>query len=471
MTQPGGGDAQSFPCSQCGAKLNYDAGAQAMKCPYCGHQQAIQTRPELVQHPAGYVQQAQIREIPIEQGMAMAMKGLGVQVTTISCKDCGATVNIGEGERTTACAFCGSHQVLQAHTNDQAIRPESLVPFKVNKQSANDLFGKWLASLWFRPNDLTKIAKVQEMGGVYVPFWTFDSMVHSNWTAERGWYYYETETYTAYENGQSVTRTRQVQRTRWESAWGNRRDFFDDTLVCAGKGLPTDLVDKFSTFNTKELIPYAPHYLAGWRAEAYAIDLMPAWGIGQQKMSRVQEGRCAGDIGGDTHRGLNVSNAFTQVTFKHVLLPVWIAAYRYNDKVYRFLVNGQTGEVVGKAPYSFWKIFFLVLGIVTVIGIVIGIYEYTHEDDQSPPAPVPTQTVSAKPKPLPSADLAPSASAAPSSSGSAKKPGALPSAKPGASAAPATSGSAKPATVPSGSAKPATAPTGSAKPAASAPKK
>ncbi len=462
MTQPAGGDAQSFPCSKCGAKLNYDAGSQAMVCPYCGHKQEVQTRPQAVQQ-AGYVQQEQIREIPIEQGMAMATKGLGVQVTTINCKDCGATVNIGEGERTTACAFCGSHQVLQATTNDQAIRPESLVPFKINKQSANDLFGKWLASLWFRPNDLTKIAKVQEMGGVYVPFWTFDSMVHSNWTAERGWHYYETEVYTSYENGQSVTRTRQVQRTRWESAWGNRRDFFDDTLVCAGKGLPGDLVEKFSTFNTRELIPYAPHYLAGWRAEAYAVDLMSGWGMGQQKMARVQEGRCAGDIGGDTHRGLNVSNTYTQVTFKHILLPIWIAAYRYNDKVYRFLVNGQTGEVVGKAPYSFWKIFFLVLGIVTVIGIIVGIYAYTHEEgaDPEPTKPTPTQTAKQpKPKPTVDDDDDPTPTPSASASGSAKKPGALPA--PSGSAKPAASG-AKPA--PSGSAKPA--PSGSAKPAAS----
>ncbi len=460
MTQPAGGDAQSFPCSQCGAKLNYDAGAQAMKCPYCGHQQAVQTRPELVQAPGGQVvQQAGIREIPIEEGMALASKGLGVQVTTINCKDCGATVNVGEGERTTACAFCGSHQVLQAHTNDQAIRPESLVPFKVNKEGANGLFGKWLASLWFRPNDLTKIAKVQEMGGVYVPFWTFDSMVYSNWTAERGWYYYETETYTSYENGQSVTRTRQVQRTRWESAWGSRNDFFDDTLVCAGKGLPGDLVDKFSSFNTRELIPYAPHYLAGWRAEAYAIDLMPAWGIGQQKMARVQEGRCAGDIGGDTHRSLNVSNNYSQVTFKHILLPVWIAAYRYNDKVYRFLVNGQTGEVVGKAPYSFWKIFFLVLGILTVIGI-IGTIAYLNRDEEGgthTPPPKPTATATVKP-PTPSVEPTATASAAPSTS--VKKDGgpAVPAGKP--SAAP----SAKPSAAPS--AKPS-----APKPAPSAPKK
>ncbi len=456
MTQPAGGDAQSFPCSQCGAKLAYDAGVQAMKCPYCGHQQAVQTRPQQPQYGAGpygpgYGPQAEVREIPIEHGMAMALRGLGTPVTTIGCKDCGATVNVGQGERTTACAFCGSHQVLQAHTNEQAIRPESLVPFKLNKQTANDMFGKWLAGLWFRPNDLRKLAKVQEMGGVYVPFWTFDSWVISNWTAERGWHYYVTETYTAYENGQHVTRTREVQHTRWESAWGNRSDFFDDVLICAGKGLPEDLVSQFSTFNTQELIPYAPHYLAGWRAEAYAVDLMPAWGMGQQKMAQVQQGRCSGDVGGDTHRSLMVQNNFTRVTFKHVLLPIWIAAYRYNQKTYRFLVNGQTGEVVGKAPYSFWKIFFLVAGILTAIGVGIGIYWYTQEMDDTPPPPVtprPVVSVTAPPVPTP----VPTMTAAPTATSSVKKPGALPTPRP----------TAKPSgapVVPSGSAKPVPAPT------------
>lgn len=350
-----------FPCAQCGAQLAWDATKRAMSCPYCGYQQQMPLSPQ---------GQPQIREIPIEEGYQRATRGLGVQVQTIMCKECGATVNVGEGERTTKCAFCGSNQVLQVDTDANAIRPESLVAFQIDKKVANDRFASWLGDLWFRPNDLKKMAKVQEMGGVYVPFWTFDAHIHSDWTAEAGYYYYETEEYTSYENGESVTRTRQVQRTRWEPAWGNRDDDYDDMLVCASKGLPSELVDKFSTFNTKQLVPYAPQYLAGWRAEAYAVDLQNAHNLGRQKMASQQEARCARDIPGDTHRGLVVNNRFSRETFKHVLLPVWIAAYRYNDKPYRFLVNGQTGEVTGEAPYSFWKIFFFCLFIAAVIGVI-----------------------------------------------------------------------------------------------------
>jgi DNA-directed RNA polymerase subunit RPC12/RpoP len=376
MSEPAG-SGHDFPCQNCGAKLHYDAGVQAMKCPYCGHQQQVQSAGP----PGG-------REIPIEEGMRLAARGFGTPVTAVSCRDCGATVNVTPGEQTAKCAFCGSHQVLAQESAGTAIRPESLVPFKVDKVAANKKFEEWLGELWFRPNDLKKMAKLQEMGGVYIPFWTFDAWCRSDWTADAGYYYYETEYYTDANGNQA---TRQVQRTRWEPAAGWRQDFFDDTLVCASKGLPGELVAKFETFNTKQLTPYQPEFLAGWRAESYAVELMPAWGTAQQKMSDVQQGRCGGDVPGDTHRNLFVRNQFSHVTFKHVLLPIWIAAYRYKDKPYQFLVNGQTGEVVGKAPWSFWKIFFFVLACVTVI-TAISIAYLKYEESQRPEQPTRRQT-------------------------------------------------------------------------------
>jgi DNA-directed RNA polymerase subunit RPC12/RpoP len=353
------GDA--FPCQNCGAKLHYDAGSQGLRCPYCGHQQAV----------AAAAPGAATREIPIEEGLRLAQRGLGAPVTQVHCNDCGATVNVSPGEQTAKCAFCGSHQVLPRESSGQEIRPESLLPFKVDKAGANGTFEKWLAGLWFRPSDLKRMAKVQEMGGVYIPFWTFDAQVYSQWRAEAGYYYQETEYYT---DQQGNRQSRQVTKTRWQHASGHRNDFFDDTIVCASKGLPAELVDRFKTFRTAELVPYQPQYLAGWKAESYVLDLMPAWQKGQDVMGGVQRSRCAGDVPGDTHRSLEVHNSFSRVTFKHVLLPVWIAAYRYGGKPYQFLVNGQTGEVVGKAPYSFWKIFFFVLGIVAVVVVLALVF-------------------------------------------------------------------------------------------------
>jgi hypothetical protein len=348
-----------------------------MSCLHCGTKQAVATT----------AAPGSIRSIPIEEGMRLAQRGLGTPVQTITCKDCGATVNVGEGERTAKCAFCGSDAVLAQATDASSIRPESLLPFGVTKQVANESFGKWLKALWFRPNDLSKMASVQEMGGVYVPYWSFDSAVYSQWSAERGWYYYETERYEeTNDSGQREWRTREVQKTRWESAAGQRQDLYKDVLVCAGKGLPEALAAKFVSFDVAKLVPYRPDFLAGWRAESYALDLMPGWGRGQGLMAKSQEERCSKDIGGDTSRGLSVSNDFQQVAFKHVLLPVWIAAYRYKGKVFRFLVNGQTGEIVGEAPYSIPKIAALVIFLLALIGAVVVVVRMQQQHAPSSPA-------------------------------------------------------------------------------------
>jgi DNA-directed RNA polymerase subunit RPC12/RpoP len=395
-TPDAAGSSQEFPCNNCGAKLAYDAGAQAMKCPYCGTKQDVKQPAAQQQASAG---PPSTREIPIEEGIRLAAKGFGTPVTTIACNDCGATVNVTPGEQTAKCAFCGSQKVLAQEAAGTAIRPESLVPFKVDKPTSNKKFEEWLGTLWFRPNDLKKMAKLQEMGGVYIPFWTFDAWVRSDWTAEAGYHYYVTENYTD-SNGNR--QTRQVQRTRWEPASGWRQDFFDDTLVCASKGLPGELVAKFQTFDTKQLTPYQPEFLAGWRAESYAIDLMPAWGTGQERMGETQRSRCSHDVPGDTQRGLVVRNLFSHVTFKHVLLPIWIAAYRYNGKPYQFLVNGQTGEIVGKAPWSAWKIFFAVLAAAIVITTIIVLLANNNDHAQHPhPSTAPHPAAPAHPAPGP----------------------------------------------------------------------
>jgi hypothetical protein len=347
-------------CDSCSAELSYDATTQKLKCGFCGFSKDV---------PA---EMGAIREHDLFAGLSARPKGLGAEATRSSrCQECGANVVFGDKVTATRCTFCGGSRVLEQSENQNALRPESLLPFAVDKKNANQHFSKWLGKLWFRPNDLKQLAKVQEVNGVYVPFWTFDADVDSRWTAEAGYYYYTDEEYTIQEQGKTVTKTRRIRHTRWERAWGHRNDHFDDVLVCASKGLPPELAVKLRTFDTKLLVPYSPGFLAGWRAEEYAVDLQGGFSTARDTMSEAQEKRCGKDVPGDTQRNLSVNNTFSRVTFKHVLLPVWIAAYRYHDKVYRFLVNGQTGEVVGKAPWSWLKITLFVL---TLAALVVALY-------------------------------------------------------------------------------------------------
>jgi DNA-directed RNA polymerase subunit RPC12/RpoP len=367
--QPQGGvagAASSYKCPNCTADMTYEAQTQSLKCGHCGTTVAIA--------PQQGAQQPVVEHSLAAGIAASAQRGLGAPVRTVQCKECMATVSFPETLTSTTCEFCGSNQVLAQESNRNTIRPESILPFKVDGTSAAQLFRKWLGGLWFRPSDLQRRASVAQMTGVYVPYWTFDSGVDSSWTAERGFYYYVTESYMDRDDkGNMVQRTRQVQKVRWEPAWGSRRDFYDDVLVCASRGLPPDLARKLSTFNTHELRPYDPAYLAGWKAEEYAIDLNEGWRQGAQIMEASQHQRCAGDIGGDTYRNLQVRSNYYNQTFKHVLLPIWISAFRYGDKPYRFLVNGQTGEVVGKAPWSVIKIVLFILAILVGLAIVVAV--------------------------------------------------------------------------------------------------
>jgi ribosomal protein S27E len=363
--------AQRFKCEGCGAELKFDAAAGRLKCDFCG---ATQEVPE----GAGAVVE---HDLVTGWGLQHAPRGLGAGNDTRACKcqECGANVVFADGTTATRCTFCGSAKVLEQSEDADALRPESLLPFAVDKKRATAAYGDWLGKLWFRPGDLKQVARVEELAGVYVPFWTFDAHVDSSWRADAGYYYYETEEYTATENGQTVRKTRQLQRTRWQPAWGQRADDFDDVLVCASKGLPKELAHAHVNFDTHKLVPYSAGFLAGWRAEAYAVDLEAGFVEAQAVMEATQRDRCSKDVPGDTQRSLQVSNRFSNVTFKHVLLPVWICAYRYRSRVYRFLVNGQTGEVVGKAPWSWAKILLFALALAILVTVLVAVFGHPSQ--------------------------------------------------------------------------------------------
>lgn len=363
-------EAQQFRCPGCAANMQFDAGRGALACAYCG------ATVDIAQSEGAQ----SIVEYDLANGIAAsAARGYGTEVRRTRCSECGATVNLGGNVTADHCDFCGSPQVMVQQENRNVLRPESLVPFAVNGDTARTSFRSWLGGLWFRPNALKSSARVEVLAGVYVPYWTFDSMVDSDWTAQSGYYYYVTETYTTQDaNGNPVTRTRQVRKTRWVPSWGNRRDRYDDVLICASRGLPPKLVNRLTTFDTARLVPYQSQYLAGWRAEEYAVELNDGWRSAVGIMEAEQRRRCSRDVPGDTQRFLNVRNNFYQSTFKHVLLPIWISSYRYRDKVYRFLVNGQTGEVTGTAPYSWLKITLFVLFWLALIGGAIFWYQSTR---------------------------------------------------------------------------------------------
>ncbi len=349
---------RKFPCAACGADVVWNPGAAALTCPYCGAKKDVPKAP------------GEVTERPIEEALKGATDlGWGMARKAVSCRGCGATTTFDAGVAASRCAFCGAPAVVEAPPSTTMVRPGSVLPFRVDRNAATGTFRQWLSSLWFRPDDLSEKSALSELKGVYVPFWTFDAATHSAWTADAGFdYQVEVE---VEENGQ--VHTRYETRTRWEPAEGVLEHFFDDVPVPASKGLPPDLARAIEPFPTGELVAYEPSYLSGFLAEEYAVGPKEALASAEQRMTQELYAACGNEVPGDRFRNLEVRTAWSGLAYKNGLFPVWIAAYQYAGKPYRFLVNGVTGKTDGHAPLSWVKIGLAVTAAVLLFIILAAI--------------------------------------------------------------------------------------------------
>jgi DNA-directed RNA polymerase subunit RPC12/RpoP len=353
---------RKFPCPQCGAKLDFDPSAHALACPYCGHKEAIaRGHDDLKEHDLeAYLRDRDSLKTPVE-GHANEVK----------CPACAAVVLLEDKVVTDRCPYCGTHLENQPRVAEAMIQPEGVLPFKVAQRDAVGAFARWIAGLWFAPNALRKLADLGQLTGVYVPFWTFDSMTYTHYTGERGDDYWVTETYTETNaQGQTETKTRQVLRTRWTPVAGEVRHFFDDVLVCASKGLPEAYRGKVAPHELKGLEEFKPEFLSGFKTERYQVGPRDGFDRAREIMDQHIRSLCCQDIGGNHQRLHSVRTRHVGVTFKHLLLPVWLANYRYQEKVYRVIVNGRTSQILGDRPYSWVKIVLLVLAILLAVAVV-----------------------------------------------------------------------------------------------------
>jgi len=339
--------------------MDFDPTHAALLCPYCGHENPIPQSED------------DVEELDFAAFLETALDDEQYEERqTVRCPGCTAETTFAPDITSDECPFCGTPIVLTATTSKQ-IRPRSVLPFHITSRAANESFRTWLGRLWFAPNALRKLARTDRgLAGVYTPYWTYDSSATSWYTGQRGDHYYTTQTYTTMVNGKSVTRTRQVQHTRWSGASGVVWNGFDDVLVIASRTLPHGLTRKLEPWDLHSLEPYSDAFLSGFRAESYQIGLEEGFRRAEEIMDPVIRATVCGDIGGDVQRISTLRTQHDNLTFKHLLLPIWVGAYRYRRKTFRFLVNARTGEVQGTRPYSWMKITLLVL---LILAIIVGI--------------------------------------------------------------------------------------------------
>lgn len=350
-SMPAGGAvaAKKYSCDGCGALMLWDADANGLKCPFCGGTKGVERDADYVA-----VEHA-LEDVPEERLRHEAPK-------VVACDNCGATVQFAGQSVSTRCAFCGSEHVVERTGEVGRILPESVVPFAVSKDVAKSKWREWLGKGWFRPRRLKDLATGEALAGVYLPFWTYDTRTWSRWTAEAGYYYYVTV--------RVGNQTQQQRRVRWEFAAGQRNDFYNDVLVCSSKGVDEGMLSGTYPYRLPGAQPYRSEYLSGWAAEEYVLPLKDGWDRARRRVNDEEVNRCSNDVPGDTQRNLRVWTQHNDVTWKHLLLPLWIASYRWHEKTYRFMVNGQTGKVAGTAPISWVKVLVAVL-VAGAVGTVV----------------------------------------------------------------------------------------------------
>lgn len=290
------------------------------------------------------------------------------QRRTVQCQSCRAIMTYEADRVGQNCEFCGSPALVAYDDIKAPVKPEGVLPFRIDRNRVRDDIRRWWRSKWLAPGRLAKTALVDTVKSVYIPYWTFDAGAHCPWDAEAGYYYY-VDVEGRDSKGNVVIR--KEQRVRWEHAAGVIDHVFDDDLVPGTTGVATELLKQIEPFPTGECVPYDTAFLSGHVVEHYQVALTEAAQDSEAQMRAVLEQLCGRQVPGDTYRNLVIHPTFSGRTFKHLLVPIWLLVYMFGSKSYQVVVNGYTGRMAGKYPYSPWKIAFLIAIAILVLTLVV----------------------------------------------------------------------------------------------------
>ena len=357
------GRGRVFPCEQCGADLEFHIGQQRLKCPFCGYEKDIDV-------PEG----SEVREQDFRETLAR-MRELHEQNRDdadeqdrmeIRCDSCGGVLVFVGPLTSSECPYCAAPiQRENVHVSKQRISVDGVLPFLVPRETAEVNLKAWVASRWFAPDEFREKGAEGKFQGVYLPFWTYDTLTATRYSGERGEHYWVTV-----GTGKEQRRER---RTRWYSADGSFQRFFDDVLVLAAKGIRADLMLELEPWPLGESHPFQQQYLAGYLARTYEVSLEDGFEDARQRIDAAISTEVRSRIGGDEQRVHSIKSNYGAIKFKHLLLPAWLMAYRHRDTPYQVMINAATGEVQGERPYSWIKILLAVLVALLVAGAFAGL--------------------------------------------------------------------------------------------------
>lgn len=346
---------QKCPC--CGATIQYDPASRKMACAYCGYEREI---------PAAE-SEAVIEEIDFESAKIRQSKDWGKPTKSVVCKQCGGETIYDSAETAAACPFCGSNNVMPVDNDEEVMAPGGVVPFEISQEKAAQLFKSWLGGKLFAPNAAKKACVAKDFNGLYLPYWTYDSDTTSSYVAKLGFD-------KRVKRGDSY-----VTETTWRTYTGVYQEFIDDQLIYASKKTTSPYIKSVSNFDFTKLRPYSPEFVAGFAAERYTLGLDDGWTEAKKEINTTLKSHLGSKLKSQ-HRAdrvgtINLSTSYDNITFKYLLAPIWLSAFKFNGKVYQFVVNGQTGKIAGKSPVSPWKV---AIAIALVLLAIIIFYSLSN---------------------------------------------------------------------------------------------
>jgi hypothetical protein len=334
---------QAFTCPHCGGRMAFSPQVGRLACEFCGRQQAGE-----MQAHAGDPEQVLDFTLPTTAGHRWAEAQ-----PRLVCAQCGAVSILPRGQVSEQCAYCGSNQLVPSASTEEIIDPQSIVLMKVDAPQAQRAAKQWLGSGLFAPDDLVDAVQRFHLRPGYYSCWSFDGTLEVRWSCE--------------------VKVGEGKNAYWEPRSGTETGFFDDVLAPGVRALAAHELSSIEPFDLKQAVEFKPEVLAGWPAVIYDRSLADASLLAREKVHRKLRSQLYYRVeAGSEKRNLNSSGGnWSGMTYRHVLLPVWIGGYHYRGKEYHLLVNGQSGKVGGVKPRDPVKLAVGVLIAVVALALLV----------------------------------------------------------------------------------------------------
>ena len=345
-------EALQTKCKSCGGITLYSPAHENLKCEYCGHITELdKTAAQIEENDFNHW-----KDLVVENS-----KEHTIEVTEIKCRQCGANTTLAPNISSAKCVFCTTPLILTEASIKRFWQPQYLLPFKITEKQSNANFKTWLSKQWFLPSQLKKNGVDTHLfKGVYLPFWTYDAETCTQYTGQRG----ENRTVSSRNNKGEMSR-RTV--TDWHPASGEVSIPFDDIVVPATNTLPQVIMNSLTNWDMMNCVSYREEFITGFITEIYQVDFRDGVHKAKEKMDNIIRSAVHNDIGGDDQRIREKQTQYNDLMFKLLLLPIWISAFQFNGKLYQFVVNGRTGQVIGQYPKSTAKIVTLIVIIIAAL--------------------------------------------------------------------------------------------------------